>query len=151
MTIQETVKEKMKDAMRAKDSVRVGVLRGLMASFTNELVTLGKTPQDALEDEQALTVITRASKQRKDAIDQFTKGGREDLAGDEKAELLILEEFLPELMSEEEIEKVVAAKKAETGMTDPSQKGQLMGQIMAELKGKADGQKVKEIVEKSFE
>ena len=150
MTIQETVKEKMKDAMRAKDSVRVGVLRGLMASFTNELVTLGKTPQDPLDDEQALVVITRASKQRKDAIDQFTKGGREDLAEDEKAELVILEEFLPELMSDEEIEKVVLAKKTELGVTDKAQMGQLMGQIMAELKGKADGQKVKEAVEKSF-
>jgi hypothetical protein len=150
MTIQETVKEKMKDAMRAKDSVRVTVLRGLMAAFTNELVTLGKTPQDTLEDEKALVVITRASKQRKDAIDQFTKGGREDLAEDEKAELVILEEFLPELMSDEEIEKVVLAKKAELGVTDKSQMGQLMGQIMAELKGKADGQKVKEAVEKSF-
>jgi len=150
MTIQETVKEKMKDAMRAKDSVRVTVLRGLMAAFINELVTLGKTPQDALEDEQTLVVITRASKQRKDAIDQFTKGGREDLAEDEKAELVILEEFLPELMSDEEIEKIVLAKKAELGVTDKSQMGQLMGQIMAELKGKADGQKVKEAVEKSF-
>jgi len=150
MTIQETVKEKMKDAMRAKDSVRVTVLRGLMAAFINELVTLGKTPQDTLEDEQTLVVITRASKQRKDAIDQFTKGGREDLADDEKAELVILEEFLPELMSDEEIEKIVLAKKAELGVTDKSQMGQLMGQIMAELKGKADGQKVKEAVEKSF-
>jgi len=150
MTIQETVKEKMKDSMRAKDSVRVSVLRGLMAAFTNELVTLGKTPQDSLDDEKALAVITRASKQRKDAIDQFAQGGREDLAEDEKAELVILEEFLPELMSEEEIEKIVRAKKEDLGVTDKSQMGQLMGQIMAELKGKADGQKVKDAVEKLF-
>lgn len=150
MTLQETVKEKMKDGMRAKDEVRVRVLRGLMAAFTNELVTLGRMPQDALSDEEALVVITRASKQRKDAIDQFTKGGREDLASDEKAELAVIEEFLPELMSIEEITKVVAEKKAALGITDKAQMGQLMGQLMAELKGKADGQLVKQAVEESF-
>lgn len=151
MTIQETVKEKMKDAMRAKEEVRVRVLRGLMAAFTNELVTLGKTPQDALSDEESLVVITRASKQRKDAIDQFIKGGREDLADDEKAELAVIEEFLPELMSEEEIKKVVDAKKAEMGVTDKSQMGQFMGAVMGELKGKADGQLVKKVVDESFQ
>lgn len=151
MTIQETVKEKMKDAMRAKEEVRVRVLRGLMAAFTNELVTLGKTPQDALSDEESLVVITRASKQRKDAIEQFIKGGREDLADDEKAELAVIEEFLPELMSEEEIKKVVDAKKAEMGVTDKSQMGQFMGAVMGELKGKADGQLVKKVVDESFQ
>lgn len=145
-----SIREKLKEAMRAKDSLRVEVLRGVIASVTNELVARGKMPQDILDDEGVLAVITRLSKQRKDSAVQFEKGGRQDLAEKEKKELLILEEFLPKMMEKEEIEKIARAKKKEMGVDDKSKIGVLIGAIMKELKGKADGSDVKEVVEGLF-
>ena len=151
MTLQEKIKEQMKDAMRAKEKSTVMTLRGLMSSFTNELVSQGKMPTDLLADEQVITVITREAKRRKDSIQQFTEAGREELASDEKEELKVLEAFLPELMSEEEVLSFVTEKKEAMGITDPAEKGKFIGAVMAELKGKADGGMVNRIVGASFE
>ena len=148
MTTQENIKEQMKEAMRSKDTVKLTVLRGLLAAFTNELVATKRTPQDTLTEEEVITVITRASKQRKDAIEQFEKGGRQDLADNEKAELEIIEQFLPELMSEHEVTEVVQKIINELDIKDKSGIGQLMGRVMVELKGKADGGVVKNVVDK---
>jgi uncharacterized protein YqeY len=100
--LQDQIKEKIKDAMRAKDSVRLSVLRGLTSAFVNELVATRRMPDDKLTDDEVIAVIQRTAKQRKDSIEQFEKGGREDLVADEKAELAVIEEFLPEMMSEED-------------------------------------------------
>ena len=145
-----TIKEAMKDAMRSKDSTRLTVMRGLMAAFTNELVAKGLKPQDKLPDEDCIAVIRRLAKQRKDSIEQFEKGGRADLSAVEKVELAILETYLPQMISKDEIRKVATAKQAELGMTDKSKMGMLMGAVMKELKGKADGGDVKEVVEGLF-
>ena len=134
----------------ARDAVRLEVLRGLVTAFTNELVATNRTPQDFLTDEQALAVITRASKQRKDSIEQFTKGGRADLADSEKAQLVILETYLPKLMDKSEVEKLAKIKKEELGITDATKKGMLMSSLMKDLKGKADGMVVKEAVDALF-
>lgn len=150
MTLQETIKGSLKEAMMAKDTVKMTVIRGLMSAFTNELVAIGRTPQDALTDEEVLTVIRRGVKQRKDAIEQFVAGGREDLADSEKAELAILEAYLPAMMPREEILKIAEAKKAEMGITDKSKVGMLMSTLMKDLKGKADGADVKAVVEGLF-
>jgi len=144
------MRDGIKSAMIAKDQVRLTVLRGLITSFTNESVAKGKTPQDELADEDAITVIKRAVKQRKDSIDQFTKGGRLDLVENENAELKILETFLPQSMSKEDIKKIAIAKKAELGVTDKAGMGKFMGALMKELKGQADGNDVKEVVESLF-
>ena len=122
----------------------------MVSAFTNELVAKGHKPQEMLGDEEAMAVITRLSKQRKDSIEQYTKGGREDLVAEEKAQLAIIETFLLELMSREEVEKFVRAKQAELGITDASKKGMLMAGIMKDLKGKADGVVVKEVVDSLF-
>jgi uncharacterized protein YqeY len=150
MTLQETIKASLKEAMMAKDSVKMTVIRGLMSGFTNELVALGRTPQDALTDDEVLAVIRRAVKQRKDAIEQFVAGGREDLADSEKAELALLEVYLPAMMPREEIQKIAEAKKTELGINDKSKSGMLMSTLMKELKGKADGADVKAVVEGLF-
>lgn len=150
MSLQQQITEDMKDAMRAKEAVRLQTLRAVKSAFTNELVNLKRTPQDELSDEEALAVITRESKKRKDAIEQFTSAGREELATDEKAELEVLQSYLPTLMSQDEIKPIVEAKKAELGISDKSGMGQLMGAVMAELKGKADGGDVKAVVEASL-
>ena len=92
----------------------------------------------------------REAKRRKDSIAQYTEGGREDLAGDEKAELAVIEEFLPTMMSVDEIRPLAEAKKAELGADDKSKLGQLVGALMKDLKGKADGTVVKAVVESLF-
>lgn len=148
--LHEQIKEKLKEAMKARDSVRLEVMRGFLTAFTNELVATGKTPQDMLPDEQALAVITRASKQRKDSIEQFTKGGRMDLVEVEKEQLAIIEEFLPKLMEKGEVEKFVQTKYDELEVKDVTKKGMFMATLMKDLKGKADGSVVKEVVDKLF-
>ncbi|MEY2640821.1 MAG: hypothetical protein RL150_214 [Candidatus Parcubacteria bacterium] len=150
MALVDTIKEQMKQAMRDKDQVRLTVLRGLLSAFTNELVATGKTPQDAVSDELAMTVIKRSAKQRKDAIEQFVAGGREDLAEGERAELLVLDAFLPQLMSRDEIKAIATAKKEALGVTDKAGMGKLMGALMAELKDRADGGDVKAVVDELF-
>jgi uncharacterized protein YqeY len=103
-----------------------------------------------LPDEGALAVITRTAKQRKDAIEQFEKGGRQDLADEDRAQLAILETYLPKMMDKSEVEVVAKAKKDELGITDGSKKGMLMSALMRDLKGKADGTVVKEVVDSLF-
>ena len=144
------LKEAIKDAMRAKDAVRLSVLRGLSAAAVNELVSKQHKPDEMLSDEDLLTVIIRASKQRKDSIDKFIAGGRPELAEGEKAELAIIETMLPAQMSRDEIEKAAKEKAAAMGITDKTKANQLMGMLMKDLKGKADGTVVKDVVDKLF-
>ncbi|MFZ2831959.1 MAG: GatB/YqeY domain-containing protein [Minisyncoccia bacterium] len=150
MSLHEQIKGEVKEAMKAKDTVRLSVVRNMISSFTNELVATGKTPQDMLDDAGVLKVIKRLSNQRKDSIQQFIGGGRPELAESEQAELTILEKYLPTLMSQEEIKKVALAVKAKLGVTEKAKAGQLTGAIMKELAGKADGGDVKVVVEGLF-
>ena len=87
----------MVEAMKAKDILRLNVIRGLLASFTNEAIAKRRKPDEELSDDEVLIVISRAVKQRKDSIEQFEKGGRKDLVEVEKSELVILETYLPNL------------------------------------------------------
>ncbi len=135
----------MIEAMKAKEALRLSVIRGLMTSFTNELVAKNRKPDEVLPDEEVMNVIFRAVKQRKDSIEQFEKGGRADLAASEKEELAILETYLPQQMTREEVFEYVK-NKAAAGF-DKEKAGQFMGMIMKELKGKADGTVVKEAVD----
>ncbi len=156
MSLHEQIKNQIKDAMRAKDALRLETLRGLSALFTNELIAKqvkGDVPASVttLADEEATALIRRSVKQRKDSIDQFQKGGRADLAEKESAELAILETFLPKMMSCDEIKKIVevkiAANTAAGTALDKAKIGQFIGQIMKDLKGKADGADVKAVIE----
>lgn len=149
--LQAKIRDEIKPAMIAKDEVRLRTIRGLVAAFTNELLVLKRKPQDELSDDEALAVIKRAVKQRKDSIEQFRFGAREDLAVIEEAELAILQPYLPQTASMDEIRKVAEAKKIEMGATDKSKMGQLMGAIMKEMKGTADGADVKAVVEGMFQ
>ncbi|MCK9352488.1 MAG: GatB/YqeY domain-containing protein [Candidatus Paceibacterota bacterium] len=150
MSIQQQIRDEIKKALVAKEQLRLETMRGLLAAFTNELVATKRTPQDPLPDEDALKVIKRAANQRKDSIEQFEKGGRKELADKERAELAIIETFLPTMMGKDEIRKVAEAKKAELGVEDKSKIGVFMGAVMKELKGRADGADVKEVVESLF-
>ena len=150
MTLHENIHNLIKESLKAGDKVRLEVMRGLSAAFTNELVATGRTPQEMLSDEQAIAVITRLAKQRKDSIEQFTKGGRLDLVEEEKGQLEILSEFLPKMMEKREVEDFVKNKISEVGSIDPSKKGMFMATLMKDLKGKADGAMVKEVVDRLF-
>ncbi len=149
MSLQTTIKDGVKDAMKNKDMVRLGVLRGLSSAFMNESVNLNRGPQGELTDDEVIAVITREAKRRKDSIAQYTEGGREDLAEDEKAELVVLDEFLPTMMTQDEIRPFAEAKMAEMG-ADKSKIGQLVGAVMKDLKGKVNGDDVKAVVESLF-
>ena len=162
--IQSQIKTQIIEAMKARDAIRMETLRGLSAQFTNELVNLKRKPDAELSDEEALVVIRRAVKQRKDSIEQFEKGGRADLADKEKLELSILEPMLPTMMSKENVMAIAQGKMTELGISskvdalNPSGAGvgrpataglagKLMSALMKELKGKADGGTVKEVVD----
>ena len=144
------IRDEMIAAMKGREEVKLRVLRTLIAAFTNELVAQKKKPDEVLDDEGALAVIKRAVKQRLDSIEQFSKGGRNDLVEVEKEELEVLSGYLPEMMGKEEILKVAQAKKQELGIEDKAKMGILMGAVMKELKGKADGGDVKEVVDGLF-
>ncbi len=145
--LQQQIKDRIKDAMRARDELRKEVLRGILAAFVNELVAQRKMPQDTLPDEECLTVLKRLVKQRKDSAEQFEKGNRPELAEKEKKELVIIEEFLPKAMSREEIKVIAIAKKEELGIVDKSKIGQFIGAVMKECRGAADGNDVKAVIE----
>ncbi len=132
-----------------KDAVRRSVLRGLLASFMNELVAK-KVAGPHLSDDDALSLIKRAVKQRKDSIEQFSKGGRQDLVDAEKTELVILEAFLPQMMSYDEVLKIAKVRQAELNIKDKTAIGKFTGMLMKEFKGKADGMVVKDAVESLF-
>ena len=148
--LHEQIKNSIKEAMMAKDAIRLETLRAMLSGFTNELVGKGKKPNEMLADQEALEVIARLAKQRRDSIEQFKKGGREDLVKVEEAQLAILETYLPKLMDKSEIQKIAEAKKTELQIKKNKKRGLLMSAIMKDLKGKADGALVKEVVDALF-
>ncbi len=150
MTLHEQIKGEVKQAMLAKDTVKLSVVRNMLSAFTNELVANKKMPQGLLDDASALKVIKRLVNQRKDSIAQFTSGGRPELAENESAELAVLEKYLPAQMSRDEIRKIAVAKKEALSVTDKTKAGQLTGAIMKDLAGKADGGDVKAVVDELF-
>ena len=147
MTIHETIKKSIPDALRAHDEVKLRTVRSLVAAMTNEVVAKKRKPDEYVNDDEALAVIKRAVNQRKDSIEQFEKASRNDLVEPEKAELAILESYLPSMMSRDEIMAVAKAKMAELGVSNKTDTGKFTGTIMKELKGKADGADVKEVVD----
>ncbi|MDB5237703.1 MAG: hypothetical protein JWL88_805 [Parcubacteria group bacterium] len=147
MTIHETLKKGIPDALRAKDVVRLRTLRSVVTLMTNEVVAKKRKPDEFLMDEEALVVLKRAANQRKDSIEQFTAAGRTELAEPEIEELAVIESFLPTLMTQEEIIPVAKAKMAEMGVTGKADAGRFMGALMQQLKGQADGGDVKAVVD----
>ena|SRR3989344_5287392 len=144
------IREDMKEAMKAKDELRRDTLRGALSAFTNELVAKGHKPTEEMSDQDAITVLKRLAKQRKDSAEQFTAGGRPELAEKECKELSILEQYLPQTVGRDEIEKVARDKMAELGITDVSGVGKLTGAVMKQFAGSADGTDVKEVVASFF-
>ncbi len=149
-SIVSTVRADMVSAMKAKDTIRVQCLRMAMSAFTNELVAKGMKPTEALDDVNALNVLKKLAKQRKEAADQFDKGGRSDMAANERAELAIIENYLPQMVGRDEIEKIARSMKDAMGISDASGAGKLTGAVMKQLAGTADGNDVKAVVTALF-
>ena len=147
MAIHETIKKSIPDAMRARDEVKLRTLRSLVTAMTNEVVAKKRKPDEFLADDEALAVLKRAASQRKDSIEQFERASRNDLAEPEKAELAIIESYLPTMMSREEILPIAKAKMAELSISSRADAGKFTGALMKELKGKADGGDVKAVVD----
>ncbi len=148
MSIHSDIKEEIKDATRLRDRLRLTALRSIIAEFTNEAIDKGLDRDKDLDDEMAQGIIIRLVKQRRDSIEQFEGAGRHDLASTEQHELSVLEKYLPEQMTEKEIEEFLKEKMKALKVTDRKKLGLLMGTAMKELKGAADGRAVKRIAEK---
>jgi len=146
MSLLEKLTQDLKEAMKAGNAGKVSVLRMLNSALKNKAIEKGKDA--SLTDEEAMQVLMREAKKRKESILAFEQGGRPDLADNEKKELAILEVYLPQQMSREEAVAVV--EKVLAGLADKSNAGLVMKAVMAELKGKADGKMISEIVKEKL-
>ncbi len=143
MSIVEKVEKDLVAALKAQEKLKLSVLRMMKAALMNKKVELGK----AIDDPEALAVLRTLAKQRRESVEAFRKGGRDDLADKEEAEIKIVEAYLPATASEEEIEAAVATAIAETGASTAKDLGKAMKAAMAKLAGKnADGKRVSEKV-----
>lgn len=146
MPLEQKLKEDLKNAMKAGDSARVGVFRMLNSALQNRRIEKGKDA--VLSDEEVMEVLRREQKKRKESVEAFEKGGRPELAENEKSELAIIEVYLPKQMSREET--AAAVEKILAGMADKSNAGLVMKAVMQELKGKAEGKLISEIVKEKL-
>jgi uncharacterized protein YqeY len=143
MTLQQKIQLDLSEAMKAKDQLRLSVLRMMKTAVKNKEVEKMKP----LEDGEVISVLNTLVKQRKDSVEQFRKGGREELAQKEEAEIKIVEEYLPAAASDEEIRDAVAEAIRETGALSMRDMGKVMKATMARLAGKsADGSRVSQLV-----
>jgi len=148
MSLQKEVMDQMKAAMKAKDTVALQALRAVKSAFLLAKTATGS--QEELTSEQEVKIIQKQVKQRKDSAAIFIEQGREDLAAPELAEVAILEQFLPEALSEEDIEKVVLETIAKVGAAGMKDMGKVMGMVSKQLAGQADGKTISGIVKKSL-
>jgi len=148
--LHQQIEAELKSALKSGEKEKTGILRFLISAIKNHQIEIKAKGEEYLKDEDIITVVKRQVKQRKDSIVEYEKGGRADLVEKEKAELAILENYLPMQISEEKIREVVKAKISELSITDKSGFGKLMGAVMAELKGQADGDVVKKVVEEEL-
>ncbi len=147
MTIVEQVEKDLVAAMKAREELRLSVLRMMKTALKNKQVELSKP----LADEEAVAVLRTLLKQRRDSVEQFRKGGREELADKEEAEIVVLQGYLPAAASDEDVEVAVAAAIAETGASGAKDLGKVMKASMGKLAGKnADGKRVSEIARKKL-
>ncbi|MFH0956220.1 MAG: GatB/YqeY domain-containing protein [Candidatus Falkowbacteria bacterium] len=140
----EQINQGLARAMKSKDVLTTSVLRMLVAAMHNKEITLRKDGQAELSDEQAQEAVSSEIKKRRDSVEAYSQGNRQDLVDKENSEIKILQKYLPEQLSDGELEKIIQ----EVIASGVSVFGKIMGQTMAKVKGKADGGKVGELVKK---
>jgi uncharacterized protein YqeY len=142
MTLQQRIESAMREAMLARDLRRVGTLRMAMAAFQNRRIELGRD----LTDEDVVDVLSKQMKLRRESIEHFKAAGRDSMVQVEEEESAIITEFLPEPLSQDELSQIVDAAVAETGASSSADMGRVMGKVTPQVKGRADGKAVAELV-----
>ncbi|MGL5805635.1 MAG: GatB/YqeY domain-containing protein [Xenococcaceae cyanobacterium] len=150
MSLRARIDEDIKTAMKAKDKMRLETVRSIKKAILEKEVALRPQGKDSLNEEQEIELLAQQAKQRRDSIEQYQKASREDLAAKESQELAIIETYLPTQLSEAEINTVVDEIIATVGATSAKDLGKVMGTAMQQLKGKADGKKIQELVKKKL-
>jgi len=148
MALKEKLQNDLTEAMRARDEVRSSTIRMVLTAIKNEEVS-GKEARD-LSDAEVITVLSREAKKRREAAEAFEQAGAADRAANEKAEGVIIAEYLPAQLSESEIKEMIAAAIAESGATGPQQMGQVMKLIQPKIAGRADGGIVSSLVKSAL-
>jgi uncharacterized protein len=146
LSILDKLNQDMKEAMRAKDKQRLTVIRSVKSSVQNEAINAGHE----LSDEEVLTVLNREMKQRRESLQEFEKAGREDLVDKIQQEISVLADYMPEQLSDKELQAVVDETIAETGASSKADMGRVMGAVMPKVKGRADGTAVRTLVQQSL-
>ncbi|MEM1426664.1 MAG: GatB/YqeY domain-containing protein [Cyanobacteria bacterium P01_H01_bin.130] len=146
MSLKDRMGDEIKAAMKAKDKIRLNTVRSVKKVILEKESELRAKGIDELTEAQEMEILAKLAKQRRDSVEQFTKAGRDDLAEKESQELTVLEEFLPAQMSEEEVAAAVEGAIAQTGASSQKDMGKVMGVLMKELKGKADGKLIQSLV-----
>ncbi len=146
MSLKDQIGNDIKAAMKARDKIRLETVRSIKKVILEKESDVRPQGQDQLTPEQELEVVTQLAKQRKDSIEQYQAAGRDDLAQKEAQELAILQEYLPEQLSDADIEAIIDELIAQTGASGPRDMGKVMGPAMKQMKGKADGSKVQALV-----
>ena len=144
MSLQSQIFDDIKTAMKAREAHKLEVLRMIKTAITNLAIQKG---QDDLSDELVMEVLQKQYKQRKESFDSFTSAGRDELAEKEKQEMAIIETYLPEQLSEEEVRSIAEGVISELGVSDKATTGQIMKALMPKVKGKADGKLVNQVVQ----
>jgi len=150
MSLYQTILDDLKSAMKNKDKERLDVLRSLKSAIFEKEVSKRKDGKATISEEEVIEVLMKSAKQRKESAEQYENAGRNDLAEQEKAELEIIESYLPQMLEEEEIEQLVKETIDETGAGGMQDMGAVMGKIMPKVKGKADGSVVNRIVKEQL-
>ncbi|WP_249871057.1 GatB/YqeY domain-containing protein [Oceanobacillus saliphilus] len=148
MTLLDRLNQDMKQAMKNKDKEALSVIRMVKASIQNELIKLGK---DTLSEDEDLTILSREVKQRKDSLQEFKAAGREDLVEKLENELVIVQRYLPEQLSEDELSIIIQSTIQEVNATSIKDMGKVMGALMPKVKGKADGSQIKKAVQQQLQ
>ncbi|GMB07580.1 hypothetical protein EDD69_108121 [Thermolongibacillus altinsuensis] len=143
MSLLERLNNDMKQAMKNKEKDKLSVIRMVKSALQNEAIKLGKE----LSEDEELTVLSRELKQRKDSLQEFEKAGRSDLVDKVKAEIAVIELYMPKQLSEEELVQIVKETIAEVGASSKADMGKVMGAIMPKVRGKADGSLVNKLVQ----
>ena len=149
--LHEQINNDLINALKSGKKERAGTLRFLISAIKNFQIEKRAQDQKHMPDVDVISVLKRQAKQRKDSISEYEKGGRADLVDKEKKELEILESYLPAELSDSQIKEIVEKKIGEMGISGKADFGKLMGAVMKEVSGNADGDKVKKIVEEEME
>ncbi|NJL42004.1 MAG: GatB/YqeY domain-containing protein [Leptolyngbyaceae cyanobacterium SM1_4_3] len=146
MSLKDRITEDIKTAMKAKDKTRLETVRSIKKVLLEKEVSVRPQGQTELNETQELEVLAQLAKQRRDSIEQYQQAGRTDLSDQEAQELAIIEEYLPQQLSDEEVSQVIDEVISRTGASSARDMGKVMGPVMQQLKGRADGQKIQAMV-----